>query len=83
MQSQAYRRGDYSRAADYLHESSQKQETDGQVFFYLAMAQAHLNQTNNLPELVARAKALRVKPAEAEQAEQVLAACGLSAKTAN
>lgn len=67
----AYRRGDYSRAASLLQDSSQKLTNDGEVYYFLGMSQYQLKRPTAKPSLQ-RALALNVSSKYADDAKKVL-----------
>jgi tetratricopeptide (TPR) repeat protein len=69
-----YRKGDYSRAAQYLTESVKSWTGDGQGFLYLGLAQNHRQRTNECVESLTRAKSFPLKAAQIAQTEEVLRA---------
>jgi tetratricopeptide (TPR) repeat protein len=70
----AYRKGEYTRAAQYLTESVKSWTGDGEGFLYLGLAQNRLQRTNECVESLNRARSLPLKAAKIAQAEEVLRA---------
>ncbi|HYG22131.1 MAG TPA: tetratricopeptide repeat protein [Verrucomicrobiae bacterium] len=68
----SYARKDYSRAASLLKESSLKRPQDGEVFFYLGMAQHSLKQRTECQDSLRKALALNLSPNLAEEAKRTL-----------
>jgi tetratricopeptide (TPR) repeat protein len=69
----AYRRGEYARAVQLLQDSSQVQKSDGEVFYYLGMAQYKLKQTQKSKIALQQALTLDTKSQWADDARKVLA----------
>ena len=69
----AYRRGDYSRAAQLLQESSLTLTSDGELFFYLGMAQYQLKHMPQSKVALQHALTLKIQPKPADDARKVLA----------
>jgi tetratricopeptide (TPR) repeat protein len=67
----AYRRGEYSRAVQLLQDSSQALNDDGELFYYLGMAQYQLKHAPQSKAALQRALALNTK--SADDARKVLA----------
>jgi tetratricopeptide (TPR) repeat protein len=70
---QAYRRGDFPRAVQYLAESCKERPGDGDLFFYLGMAQHRLSRESECAQSLHKALILNVKHAQAEEAKKALA----------
>ncbi len=70
---QAYRRGEYARAAQYLTESGKERPSDADLFFYLGMAWNRLNRHTECVDSLRKTLALNPKVAQAEEANRVLA----------
>ena len=68
----AYRRGDYGRAAQLLQESSQTLNSDGELYYYLGMAQYQLKKTQPSKAALQRALMLNVSSKYAEDAKKTL-----------
>jgi len=68
----AYRRGDYAGAARLLSESSQTLNGDGEIFFYLGMAQYQLKHMQQSKVALQRALSLPLETKSAEAAHKVL-----------
>ena len=69
----AYRRGEYSRAVQYLTQSAKERPSDAQVFFFLGLSCDRLGQRNECADSLHKALALNLKAAQDEQANRVLA----------
>ncbi|HXT11944.1 MAG TPA: tetratricopeptide repeat protein, partial [Candidatus Angelobacter sp.] len=69
----AYRRADYPRAVQLLTETSQTLNNDGEVFFYLGMAQYQMKHLPQSKVALQRALALDPKSKSADDARKVLA----------
>jgi tetratricopeptide (TPR) repeat protein len=69
----AYRRGDYSRAAQLLQDSSQTLSNDGELFYYLGMAQYQLKRAPASKTSLQRALTLKLQGKPADDARKVLA----------
>lgn len=68
----AYRRGEYARAVQLLQESSQLQNSDGEVFYYLGMAHYKLQHASQSKTALTRALALDTKSTWADDARKTL-----------
>jgi predicted Zn-dependent protease len=69
----AYRRGDYSRAAQLLQDSSQTMNNDGELYYYLGMAQYQLKRNPASKTTLQRAVSLKISDKQATEAKKVLA----------
>ena len=69
----AYRRGDFSRSAQLLGESSQTLTNDGELFYYLGMAQYQLKHMPQSKAALQRALTLKIQGKSADDARKVLA----------
>ena len=67
----AYRRADYGRAVQLLQESSQTLNNDGELYYFLGMAQYQLKKPQSKASLQ-RALTLNVSSKYAEEAKKVL-----------
>jgi tetratricopeptide (TPR) repeat protein len=70
----AFRAGDFAKAAALLEEVAGKAPPDGEMMYYLGMAQFHLNRRSASKASLQRALALGVKPPFALEARTSLAA---------
>ena len=68
-----YRQGDYSRAATLLQESARQRTTDGELMYYLGMAQYRLKHNAESKTALQRALDLNLSGAPATEAKRVLA----------
>ncbi len=68
-----YRRSDYSRAAQLLAESAQKQTSDGELWYYLGMSHYRLKHPKESKDALNRALALNIPTKQADDARRVLA----------
>jgi tetratricopeptide (TPR) repeat protein len=69
----AYRRGDFPRAAQLLKDGSQTLTSDGELFYYLGMAQYQLKQTPQAKASLQRALMLKIQAKPADDARKILA----------
>jgi tetratricopeptide (TPR) repeat protein len=69
----AYRRANYSAAAQYLKQSLQTRKNDGELFYYLGMAQYQLKAKAESKAALQQALALNIQPKLADEARRVLA----------
>jgi tetratricopeptide (TPR) repeat protein len=69
----AYRQGDFARAANLLQESAAQLGKDGEVMYYLGMAQWRLNKRNEGRQSLQRALELGVNDTHAAEARKSLA----------
>jgi tetratricopeptide (TPR) repeat protein len=69
----AYRRGDYSAAARFLKQSLQTRKNDGELFYYLGMAQYQLKAKAESKAALQQALALNIQAKLATEARGVLA----------
>lgn len=69
----AYRRADYSRAAQFLREASRTRANDPEVFYHLGMAQSQLKSKKEATESLNKALSLNLKSPLADEAKRVLA----------
>jgi predicted Zn-dependent protease len=69
----AYGRGDASRAAQLLKESSEKRTDDGELLYFLAMSHYKLKETAQVKEPLKRALTLNIPANLATEANRVLA----------
>ncbi|PWU15535.1 MAG: hypothetical protein C5B50_15295 [Verrucomicrobia bacterium] len=69
----AYHRGQYSQAIEWLTMSGKSRTTDPDLFLYLGRAQNQLNQTNAHVDSLRKAMALGLKPAQVEEVNNLLA----------
>jgi len=69
----AYRHGEFSRAAQLLQESSQTLTNDGELYYYLGMAQYQLKHLPQSKTALQRALTLNITAKPAEDARKVLA----------
>jgi tetratricopeptide (TPR) repeat protein len=69
----AYRRADYSGAARYLKQSLQTRKNDGELLYYLGMAQYQLKAKTESKAALQQALALNIQPKLAGEAKRVLA----------
>ncbi|HWC61543.1 MAG TPA: tetratricopeptide repeat protein [Verrucomicrobiae bacterium] len=69
----AYRRGDYTRAAQLLQESSQTLNNDGELYYYLGMSHYQLKRMPQSKVALQRALALNASAKYAADAKKVLA----------
>jgi exosortase/archaeosortase family protein len=68
----AYRQGDYPRSAQLLFQSAREADKDGELLYYLGMAQCQLKQRVQGKESLQRALALDITPALADKARRAL-----------
>ena len=68
----SYRRGDFSRAAQFLTESAQKRSDDGELHYYLGMAHFKLKQTSECKAALTKALALNIPGKFAAEAQKIL-----------
>ena len=68
-----YRRGEYARAASLLQESARKRDSDGELMYYLGMAQFQLNKRTESKQTLQRALELGLKDELAVEARKNLA----------
>jgi tetratricopeptide (TPR) repeat protein len=68
----AYRRGDYTRSAQLLRQSTQDSNNDGEGLYYLGMDYYRLKQTSDSKQALKRALALNIASPLAADAKQVL-----------
>jgi tetratricopeptide (TPR) repeat protein len=68
----AYRRGNYSRAAQLLAESARQKTGDAEVLYYLGMAHYQLKERAQSKQLLQRALALNLPVKLTEEANRVL-----------
>ena len=68
-----YRQGDYARAASFLQESARKRDDDGELMYYLGMAQFQLNKRTESKQTLLRALELGLKDELAAEARKNLA----------
>jgi putative PEP-CTERM system TPR-repeat lipoprotein len=69
----AYRRANYSAAAQYLKQSLQTRKNDGELLYYLGMAQYQLKAKAESKAALQQALALNIQPKLAGEAKRVLA----------
>jgi tetratricopeptide (TPR) repeat protein len=69
----AYRRANYSAAAQYLKQSLQTRKNDGELLYYLGMAQYQLKAKAESKAALQQALALNIQPKLADEARRVLA----------
>jgi len=69
----AYRRSNYSAAAQYLKQSSLTRKNDGELLYYLGMAQYQLKARAESKAALQQALALNIQPKLAGEAKRVLA----------
>ena len=69
----AYRRANYSAAAQYLKQSLQTRKNDGELLYYLGMAQYQLKAKPESKAALQQALALNIQPKLAGEAKRVLA----------
>jgi putative PEP-CTERM system TPR-repeat lipoprotein len=69
----AYRRANYSAAAQYLKQSLQTRKNDGELLYYLGMAQYQLKAKAESKAALQQALALNIQPKLADEAKRVLA----------
>jgi tetratricopeptide (TPR) repeat protein len=69
----AYRRANYSAAAQYLKQSLQTRKNDGEVLYYLGMAQYQLKANAESKAALQQALALNLTPQQAADAKRILA----------
>ncbi len=69
---EAYRRGEYSRAVQYLTESAKTRSDDGELFFRLGMASHRLGNPNEAGQWLRKATLLNLKDASVAEARRVL-----------
>ena len=67
-----YRKGDFTRAAGLLRESTGKNPQDAEAWYYLGAAQAKLKQTAESRKSLQRAIDLKLKPELAQEAAELL-----------
>jgi tetratricopeptide (TPR) repeat protein len=68
----AFRRREYSRAAQLLEESSRKLTRDGEAFYYLGMAHFHLKQRNESRRALQQAVSLNATADFVPDARRIL-----------
>lgn len=68
----AYRRANYSVAAQYLKQSLQTRANDGELLYYLGMAQYQLKAKAESKAALQQALTLNIQPKLAEEARRVL-----------
>jgi tetratricopeptide (TPR) repeat protein len=69
----AYRRANYSAAAQYLKQSLQTRKNDGELLFYFGMAQYQLKAKAESKAALQQALTLNIQPKLADEAKRVLA----------
>ena len=69
----AYRRANYSAAAQYLKQSLPTRKNDGELLYYLGMAQYQLKSKAESKAALQQALALNIQPKLAGEAKRVLA----------
>jgi len=69
----AYRQRNYSRAATLLEESARNRPTDGEVLYYLGMAQDELKSRVASVKSLQKALELDLKPELAAKAKEIIA----------
>jgi uncharacterized protein HemY len=69
----AYRHANYSAAAQYLKQSLQTRKDDGELLYYLGMAQYQLKAKAESKAALQHALALNLDPKLASEAKRVLA----------
>jgi tetratricopeptide (TPR) repeat protein len=67
-----YRKGDFTRAAGLLQESTGKNPEDAEAWYYLGAAEAKLKQGADSHKSLQRALDLKLKPALAREAAELL-----------
>ena len=69
----AFRRANYSAAAQYLKQSIQARNNDGELFYYLGMAEYQLKSKTESKVALQQAVALNIQAKLADEARRVLA----------
>jgi tetratricopeptide (TPR) repeat protein len=69
----SYRKGSYTRAVQLLKESAEVRKEDGELLYYLGMAQYRLKDKTESKAALVQALALNVQPKLAADAKRVLA----------
>jgi tetratricopeptide (TPR) repeat protein len=69
---EAYRRGEYARAVQYLTKSAKDRPGDGELFFRFGMAYHQLGNQDEAAQWLRKATLLKLKDASVEEARRVL-----------